>query len=303
MSTNNVSNTNTKKEPKSRISIWGEVSTLSVTMLIVLLVVVIACIVLYVLMNIPPKKSSYIVDNAKIFSAEEEEALTRQISDMSKTKDINVIILTTRDKGEGYTNSDEDCKAFVTDYYTKNIVDNPFRNHSGFCILVDLTRDYPGERFFWLYTYGTAHFSVGDDDVSRIFYSYREKLAAHNYYGAIEGILGELNGYSYQNQSIVVFFSIIIPAIAAALISLLGIRGKSLDPKPAYSRYLTSRNTNVNSNEKLVKTREIVYNDNDGGSFGSGGGFSGGSFGGGGGFSGGGFGGGGGFSGGGGGRF
>ncbi|MCR4669569.1 MAG: TPM domain-containing protein [Saccharofermentans sp.] len=302
MSTNvntnpNAANTaNTNKEKRAHISVWGEVSTLSVTMGIILAAVVVLCIVLYVIMNIPPKKSYYVVDDANIFTQEEEADLTKKIGNISASKDINVIILTTRDKGAGYTNSDEDCRQFVTDYYNKNIIDNPFRNHSGFCILVDLSIDEAGQRFFWLYTYGTAHFSVDDDDVSSIFYSHKSELSSQQYYSAIDGILNKLSGYNYQNQSAVVFFSLVIPAGLAALIAFTGVRSKKLDPRPRYEKYLSGKNTNVTPSEKLVKTRRIVMSDDSGGGGFSGGGFSGG----GGGFSGGG---GGGFSGGGGGRF
>ncbi len=285
------------KENKAKISIWGEVSTLSVTMGIVLAAVIIGCLILYVVMNIPPKKSYYVVDDANIFTTEEEEELKTKIGRMSAQKDINVLIITTRDKGEGYTNSDDDCEQFVSDYYTKKIVDTPFRNHSGFCILVDLSIDEDGQRFFWLYTYGTAHFSVDNDDVGSIFRSHKQDLSAQKYYDAIYGILNDLNHYDYQNQSGVIFFSLIIPAGLAALIAFAGVRSKKLDPKPRVEQYVDRDQTNVNVSETLTKTRRIVMSDGGGGGGFSGGGFSGG---GGGGFSGGG---GGGFSGGGGGRF
>lgn len=295
MSTNTNTNNNIRKEKREKISIWGEVSTLSVVAMAILAAVIIGCLALYIVMNIPPKKTYKVIDDANIFTKEEEEELKDKIGSMSRNKDINVIILTTRDKGKGYTNSDEDCQKYVTDYYTKNIVDNPFRNHSGFCILVDLSIDEDGQRFFWLYTYGTAHFSVDDDDVMSIFRSHKGDLTSQKYYDAINGILGDLNRYSYQNQSAVVFFSLIIPAALAALIAFVGVRSKKLDPKPRVEQYVDRSQTDVAVTDKLVRTRRIVMSDNDGGGSGfSGGGFSGGGFSGGGG---------GGFSGGGGGRF
>ena len=110
--------------------------------------------------------------------------------------------------------------------------------------------------------------------------------------------MNDLNRYSYQNQSAVVFFSIIIPAALAALIAFAGVRSKRLDPKPRVEQYMDREQTEVEVTDKLIKTRRIVMSDGGGG---GGSGFSGGGFsGGGGGFSGGG---GGGFSGGGGGRF
>ncbi|MBO4578926.1 MAG: TPM domain-containing protein [Clostridiales bacterium] len=293
-----MSTNNTRKEKREKISIWGEVSTLSVVATAILIAIIVGCLALYIVMNIPPKKTYKVIDDANIFTQEEEKELTDKIGSMSRSKDINVIILTTRDKGKGYTNSDEDCQQYVTDYYTKNIVDNPFRNHSGFCILVDLSIDEDGQRFFWLYTYGTAHFSVDDDDVMDIFRSHKGDLSSQKYYNAIYGILNDLTHYNYQNQSAVVFFSLIIPAALAALIAFAGVRSKRLDPKPRVEQYMDREQTEVEVTDKLVKTRRIVMSDGGGG---GGSGFSGGGFsGGGGGFSGGG---GGGFSGGGGGRF
>ena len=130
---------------------------------------------------------------------------------LSKEKDINVVIVTTKNKGKGYSNSDDDEKRFAEDYYMKSVKTVPLQNNSGVCILIDVTLDYQGGRFFWLYTYGTAHFAVSDDECYSLFRRYLLELGRGEYGTAVEGITQALNNYSYQSYAAIVFFTIIIP--------------------------------------------------------------------------------------------
>ena len=156
---------------------------------------------------------------------------------LSKEKDINVVIVTTRDKGSKYSDSDEDEKRFAEDYYMKSVKTVPLQNNSGVCILIDVTLDYQGGRFFWLYTYGTAHFAVSDDECMSLFRRYLSLLGDARYGEAVENITNDLNEYSYQSYAAIVFFTIIIP-IGMSFLSLgIATPKRRLDKLPAIGTY------------------------------------------------------------------
>lgn len=245
-------------------------------------------------MNLSPKKTVKVVDDAGLFTSEEEDSIEDAAKKLSKEKDINVVIVTTNNKGKGYSNSDDDEKKFAEDYYMKSVKTVPLQNNSGVCILIDVTLDYQGGRFFWLYTYGTAHFAVSDDECYSLFRRYLSQLGSGEYGTAVEGITNDLNGYSYQSYAAIVFFTIIIP-IGLSFLSLgVATPKRRLDKLPAISTYSIPGSNVVDKNDSFL-SKKVIHHESS--SSGGGGGFSGG---GGGGFSGGG---GGGFSGGGGGRF
>ncbi len=273
---------------KSKVSIWSEFNLLTGLGGAGLIAIVIACVAVYVFMNLSPSKKVNIYDDADIFTREQLSDLEDMIEDLSKDKDINVIIVTTRDKGRGYTNSDEDCERFAEEFYFDHIRGVPLQNNSGFCLLVDLTEDEPGRRFFWLYTYGTAHFAVDDDECYEIFYNHKDDLSYERYYDALEGILDDLEDYSFKGYSQIVFFTMLIPMAGAWFITVLTAKGKALDKRPAAEQYSNGIKA-IGKVDKVTKTRTVHHTSSSSGGGYSGGGFSGG--------------GGGGFSGGGGGRF
>jgi uncharacterized membrane protein YgcG len=274
-----------------KISIWNELSGASIGVGIGLLVTVIIAIAFYIFMNLSPAKKVRVDDFAEIFSEQEEQALYDLAADLSKSKDINVVVVTTRNKGDGYTNSDADCAKYAGDYYMRNVNTVPLQNNSGVCILVDLTIDKDGQRFFWLYTYGTAHFAVSDDQCSNLFYGNKELLGRGEYAQALTNILYKLNDYSYKGYGAIVFFTMIIPIAGAWLITKLATPKRRLDPAPAASYYRIKTDKPVTGDDIFLRKTVVRMESSSGG--GGGGGFSGG----------GGGGGGGGFSGGGGGRF
>ena len=279
-----MSNSKTKN---TKLSIWSELSGASIGVGIGLLVLVIFAIGFYVFMNLSPAKKVRVDDHAEIFTEAEEKELMELASKLSSDKDINVVIVTTRNKGDGYTNSDADCARYAGDYYMRNVNTVPLQNNSGVCILVDLSIDEDGQRFFWLYTYGTAHFAVSDDNCSRLFYNNKELLGRKEYAHALSNILDSLGNYSYQGYGAIVFFTIIVPILAGLLITKLATPSRKLDPVPAMSTYSVNDLVKAIQNTDIFKYRTVVRMESSS-SGGGGGGFSGGGGGGGGGFSGGG---------------
>jgi len=290
-----IENNNSKN--KERLSVFSELNGTSVGVGIALICVIIVSIAFYIFMNLSPAKHVKVVDDANIFTDEELDQITDAAKLLSNEKDINVVVITTRDKGKGYSNSDDDEKKFAEDFYMSSVKTVPLQNNSGVCVLVDLTLDEPGQRFFWLYTYGSAHFAVDDDDCNSLFRHYYTELGSAQYGLAIKGIVGELRRFDYQSYGEIVFFTLLIPVGLALLITYFSTPSRKLDPRPAIKTYMGDK-ANVVEKTDIFKKKKVVHMSSDSG----GGGFSGG---GGGGFSGGGFsgGGGGGFSGGGGGRF
>jgi len=259
---------------------------MSVVAIVLVGVIVVACIGIYIFMSISPAKKVIVDDSAEIFTEEDEAYIEQLCSSLSKDKDINVLVVTTRDKGTGYSNSDEDCARFAGDYYAEHAISTRFQNNSGVCILIDLTLDYSGGRFFWLYTYGTAYYAIDNNEAYNIFYNYKDMLSVGDYTDAVCGILTTLTQYDYQSVGIVTFFTVILPAGISALFAKFGIR------KGKLKKTVTSRNflTMQESDPTDTFVRKSVRVVSSGGSGGGGGGFGGG-------------GGGGGHSGGGGGRF
>lgn len=288
-----INEMNQSQEKAPKLSVLSELNGASIGVGIALICIIIASVVFYVFMNLSPKKTVKVVDDAGLFTSTEFDDITAAAKKLSKDKDINVVIVTTKDKGKKYSNSDEDEKRFAEDFYMDNVKTVPLQNNSGVCILIDVTLDYQGGRFFWLYTYGTAHFAVSDDDCYRLFRKYIGELGDGKYGAAVEGITKDLRGFSYQSYAAIVFFTIVIPVGLSFVFTALASPRRRLDRLPAISTYSIPGSNVVDKSETFMSKRVIHHESSSGG-----GGFSGG--GGGGGFSGGG---GGGFSGGGGGRF
>ena len=266
-----------KKTGNAKISLFGELSLMSVSASIGLLVIVILSFCFYVFMSSSPDKKVIVDDEADIFTRDEIAELEDKAESLSRAEDINVVIVTTRDKGRGYSNSDEDCAKFAADYYGEHCIRTSLVNNSGICILIDLTLDEPGQRFFWIYTYGTAYFAIDDDECVSLFNSQRSLLSSGDYYGALNRILRDLKDYNYSSTGALTFFCLIIPAGIAWVITMIATSSKSLDKKPDSKQYRASKST-LDRKEKVLKSRRIRQESSGGysGGHSGGGGFGGG---------------------------
>ena len=265
-----------KKTADNKISLFGEMSMMSVMGTIGLIALVIVCFAFYGFMSSSPKKRVSVVDDADVFTSRELRDLQDMAEDLSRSEDINVVIITTRDKGRGYSNSDEDCAQFAEDYYADTCIKTSLVNNSGVCILVDLTLDSPGNRFFWIYAYGTACFAIGEDECYELFNSQRSALSDQEYYEALSNILDKLDKYDYQSTALVTFLCLIVPALLAWAITAIATVPRNLDKKPESKVYETPESSLV-LDDRVTRTRRIKHESSSGGGFsGGGGGFSGG---------------------------
>ena len=264
-----------KKPQNNKISFFGEISMMSVMGTIGLIALVIACFAFYGFMSSSPKKRVIVEDDAGIFTSREIRDLEDMAEHLSKSADINVVIITTRDKGRGYDNSDEDCAQFAEDYYADKCIKTSLVNNSGVCILVDLTLDSPGNRFFWIYAYGTACFAIGEDECYSLFNSQRSALSDEEYYEAFSNILDKLEDYDYDSMGIMTFLCLVIPAGLALAVTAIATSPRVLDKKPQSKTYETPESSMALS-DRVTRTRRIKHESSSGGGGFSGGGFSGG---------------------------
>ena len=236
------SNSKTKTTPakkavkKNKVSFWAELRTLQAGLIALVFLAVIGCGFIYYKMNVPPEKITIVEDGADIFEPAEEEELKSIADKLSKDKDINVLIVTTRDKGPDYGQSREERSRFAEDYYKEHAISSSLRNNSGICYLIDLSTDEPGRRFMWLFTFGTSYYAMDDEEVQDLFMKHKDEFSSENYYDATLAYFEDLKGYEYENLTYIIFFTLIIPAIAAWLIAWLMSRGKSLDPEDGGKR-------------------------------------------------------------------
>ncbi len=264
-------------------SILGEFNALSGMVALLVIGIVIISISSFIFMNRVPPKKVVIEDDAEIFTRAELRMLKKAAEELREEKDINVVIATTRDNPHGTT--DEDCKKYAGEIYKEHCIPHPLQDNSGICIYIDLTLDYPGGRFFWLYTFGSAYFAVSNDECQQIFSSHKDLLSDGAYADAADGIMADLMGFEYHMTGLSVIYgcSIIIPLIIAFVIAFICTHGGKLDAVPQSSNYLSRKeSTAIEKEDEVIRKSTHVYHTSSSSSGGFSGGFSGGGGGGGG---------------------
>ena len=96
-------------------SIWGEINALSGLVIAGIAAIVILAIAAFIYMNRIPPKRVVVMDDADIFTEGQIEELEDLANDLKKSKDVNVVIATTRHNPHG--TSDDDCKEYAADIY------------------------------------------------------------------------------------------------------------------------------------------------------------------------------------------
>lgn len=251
-----------KAEKKIKKSIFAEFSLLSAGSLILILGLIAFCVAFYIYMAKPPEKKVMLTDDAGVFTQEEKESLLKTAEHLSSDEDINVLIVTTRSKGSGYTDSDEDCARFAEDFYKKNAMSKYFKDNSGICILLDLTLDYPGGRFFWLYTYGTAHYSMPDSVINQMFKDQRKTLSDGQYSTALTTILTQIDDGKIRSIGVWSLYLILIaaPLLLAGITVFRALKPAKLDPAPDSSAYMMNvKDAGGETRKTSSHTTEIAW--------------------------------------------
>lgn len=268
----------------TRKSALAEFNYLSGSIFALLIAIIVFSIGFFIAMYQSPPKKVSITDDADIFTRSEMRDIEEIAEKLSKRDNINVVIITTRNKNSSirghhrYSNSDEDCNEFAADYYTQEAVKHSFRDNSGICILIDLTLDYSGGRYFRLYTNGTAYYAISNSEADDIFRSHKSELANEEYGEAIQDILHDVSKHDF-NDGLVFFLSNIMLIFAiplALLFTRISSRSKKLDKAPSSDKYRVQRDISGFRDTFLRKTVSTVRISSSSGGGGGGGGFSGG---------------------------
>ena len=80
-----MSNKKTNNKPaNNKISLFGEMSMMSVAAIVCLIILVICCVAFYFYMSSSPKKHVVVDDDARIFTSEQEDELEELAERLSK---------------------------------------------------------------------------------------------------------------------------------------------------------------------------------------------------------------------------
>ncbi len=275
-----------RQTPKRKLSIFAELSALSAVVVGLLVIGAIAALAFYIWMAVPPPKVYKIADYADLYSDEEEDALLSVMKTISRNRDINVMVVTTDDKGSGYSpNSDSESARYAQDQFKELTGFETFRDNSGILILHDTSH-----RYFYIATYGTAKASITDAECTGITGRQVPLLREGENAKAVLQSLEEIKAHNFSSGLLLfTYVSFFVgPLLVVALVIWIMAHRKRTKITVNYKTYYDAKNSEITGDEDIFERQKVSVTYH---SSGSSGGFSGG---GGGGFSGGGGGGGGG---------
>lgn len=276
---------------KRKVSALSEFSALSAGIVTVLLILFVFSVAFYIWSAIPPSKTYKVEDDAHLFSASEEKAILSQARRISRDKDINVMIVTTDDKGSGYDWSEEGSAEFAQDKFKELTKFKTFRDNSGVLILIDM--EY---RFFYICTFGTAKASITNGECTDIYESMLPELQSDEFAEAVEGSLDQVEDHEFFSGLLVFTYAsfIVGPLLIVFLVLWILSHKRRTKVTVTHKTYFDSGSTTNVEDQDIFERKTVTVTTSSSGSGISGGGFSGGGFSGGGGGGGGSFGGGGG---------
>lgn len=267
---------------KPKVSALSEFSALSVGIIVAMFFFALASLAGYIYMTQPPKKTVDIEDKADLLSQEEESDLLRKAKKIRSEKKINVIIVTTAEKGSNYAYGDDGSAAFAIDKYKKLAKTIWLKDNSGIIFLIDMEN-----RYLYIYTYATAHGVIPDTECKSMAESVADRFTNEEYAEGLDSLLDQVDNRTFFSCTLlfVFLFNIIGPLVITAIVLFIVLHRKRNKITVNQSTYLDPAASRENEDQDLFlrKTTTVTYA--SGGSGVSGGGFRGG---GGGGFSGGG---------------
>ena len=225
---------------------WKFISELrGLSLLVILLVFAIlsGSILLYLFMLKVPDKRVVIDDQMGLFSEQELAVLEEAAEELSNKHNINVAIVATNDKGYKYGNNESGERDYADDYYRETFRSNPLQDNSGFVFLVDLTYTSLGMRYFYIYTYGTAHYTVSNSEVEKIVRNHEDDLVEGRYASAFSGMIDDLDARDYTSPGLIITWVmlLLVPLIVAIVFYLRFFKTKSLDDYPKSETFLNGK--------------------------------------------------------------
>lgn len=273
-----MSSESTSVQVRRKTSALSEFSVLSAGILAAVIILVVVSIAVYVFMMRPPVKTSAVEDSAGLFSQTDKREIANLAGNLSREKQINVIVVTTTEKGGAYAQSDEGSRSFSEDKYKTLSHSQSFKDNSGVLILIDMEN-----RYVYIYTYATAHAAVTDGECTQMTDSVIPLLKNQQYAKAIESLIAKISNNDFLSGALVAVYALYIAGpvlIAVAVIYFVGRRRRNKITTD-YVTYMDRVKTHDKGDQDIFVRKSVTVTTTSSGTgisggFGGGGGFSGG---------------------------
>ncbi|MFA5445263.1 MAG: TPM domain-containing protein [Bacteroidales bacterium] len=276
---------NEGKTAKRKLSVFSELSALSAVVVGLLVLAALASLAFYIWMAIPPGKVYKIADHADLYTDEEEDELLSVMKSISRKKDINVMLVTTADKGPDYGQlSNSESARYAEDHFRELTGFETFRDNSGVLILHDTSN-----RYFYIATYGTARASITNSECVEITGMQGPLLKEGDNAEAVKRSLEAIKAHNFGSGLLLFTYTsfVIGPLLIVALVLWIMAHKKRTKITVNYKTYYDAKNSEILGDEDIFQRQKVSVTYHSSGSSGGfssgGGGFSGGGGGGGGG--------------------
>lgn len=270
---NNIPVTDSYRVLGHRISLWSQISSLSISLLILLCLLMIGSIAFYIYSATPPLRYAAIHDEGDILSEEEEGEILVLAEKIKREKNINVFVVTEPINTQS-TFSESDYKkshASAKNEYLSLAHAKKFKDNSGLLVQISL------DNYMFIYTQDRVHacFSSDDGDImlDSASAAFREN-DGENYADAFLAILSfvDRNSLSSPKYTLIQAFFIFGPLLITAIVWLVLRRNKTGVKNTSKKTYLKKVSTKGDDVDEFIKNTVVVTTQSSSGS----GGFSGG---------------------------
>ena len=262
---------------RRRTSALSEFSVLSAGILALVILLAVFAVAAYIFMIRPPAKNFAIQDNASLLSKNEVSNIAQAAKNLSEKKQINVIVVTTDDKGPAYAQDDEGSALYARDKYIELAHGKSFKDNSGVLLLIDMEN-----RYVYVYTYATAHAAVTNDECTAMAESVVPALQGEQYASALESLISQISSNDFISGPLIFVYILYIAGPLAIVILVLALVSHNMRTKITtnYKTYLDQINTKDLGDQDIFDHKTVVVTTSSSGSgfAAGGGGFGGGGF-------------------------
>jgi len=269
-----MSNETSNIPARRKTSALSEFSVLSAGILAAVIVLAVVAVFAYIFMMRPPEKISVVEDKAHLLTKSEESRISDLAEDLSNRKQINVVVVTTDDKGSLYAQDDSGSESFAADKYVELTNFKSFKDNSGVLILIDMEN-----RYVYIYTYATAHAAITNSECVEMTDSVVPALKNEQYSQALESLIAQISDNDFFSGALVMVYVLYIagPLAIVALVLFIVSRRKRSKITTSYTTYMDLINTKDTGDQdvfdhKTVTVTTTSSSSGGGGGFGGGGG-------------------------------
>jgi len=271
-----MSNETSNIPARRKTSALSEFSVLSAGILAAVIVLAVVAVFAYIFMMRPPEKISVVEDKAHLLTKSEESRISDLADDLSNQKQINVVVVTTDDKGSLYSHDDSGSESFAADKYVELTNFKSFKDNSGVLILIDMEN-----RYVYIYTYATAHAAITNSECVEMTDSAVPALKSEQYSKALESLIAQISDNDFFSGALVLVYVLYIagPLAIVAIVLFIVSRRKRSKISTNYTTYMDLVNTKDTGDQDLFDHKTVTVtttSSSSGGGFGGGGGGGGG---------------------------